>query len=209
MAKGKITTTTTTTMWHTVGAKAVSGWQVMQAEATIKAKEAKVRAAKKHQDATTNAAVLDEAFAAAARRGSEEDCTMKGPDLKAAVDAVYLFTQQPGTRSTHGDKPKRLAFLASLATLWTDLLLGARGTSDAVIASAVDAQDTADRQLALAFVTHAPPLPPAVVPAAARAAGPIEFDELTPAEEAAMLSRLVARKAARDREAALAAGAAP
>ena len=109
---------------------------------------------------------------------------MKGPDLKAAVDAVYLFTQQPGTRSTHGDKPKRLAFLASLATLWTDLLLGARGTSDAVIASAVDAQDTADRQLALAFVTHAPPLPPAVVPAAARAAGPIEFDELTPAEEA-------------------------
>ena len=48
-----------------------------------------------------------------------------------------------------------------------------------------------------------------MVPAAARAAGPIEFDELTPAEEAAMLSRLVARKAARDREAALAAGAAP
>ena len=42
VAKGKITTTTT--MWHTVGAKAVSGWQVMQAEATIKAKEAKVRA---------------------------------------------------------------------------------------------------------------------------------------------------------------------
>ena len=48
-----------------------------------------------------------------------------------------------------------------------------------------------------------------MVPAAARAAGPIEFDELTPAEEAAMLSRLVARQAARDREAALAAGAAP
>ena len=78
----------------------------MQAEATIKAKEAKVRAAKKHQDAKTNAAVLDEAFAAAARRGSEEDCIMKGPDLKAAVDAVCLFTQQPGTRSTHGDKPE-------------------------------------------------------------------------------------------------------
>ena len=50
---------------------------------------------------------------------------------------------------------------------------------------------------------------PAVVPTAARAAGPIEFDELTPAEEAVMFSRLVARKAARDREAALAAGAAP
>ena len=115
------------------------------------------------------ARALDEAGAVAAQRGASEDKDMSGRDLAAVVKAVYLISEQPGSRSSHNTKGKALAFLGELGLPWAGMLPGARACCDAAVAKAEAAVAKA-KVVAVAALAHGPVGPPSEVEAAPAAA---------------------------------------
>ena len=113
------------------------------------------------------AQALDEAEAAAAARGDNDDTSMNGHELSAAVKAVYLISDQAGRRSNHNTKPKALAFLSGLETPWASLLPAGRAANNEAIAGAKAALAKAEADAAAAMA-RSPVSPPTVVPAPAR-----------------------------------------
>ena len=95
------------------------------------------------------AQALDAAEAAAAARGDNDDASMKGPELSAAVKAVYLISDQAGRRSNHNTKPKALAFLSGLEAPWASLLPAGRAANNEAIAGAKAALAKAEADAAL------------------------------------------------------------
>ena len=104
----------------------------------------KGQAAKKAMDvavealakAKGTAKALDEAEAVAAQRGASEDKDLSDKELAAMVKAVYLISEQPGSRSSHNTKGKALAFLGELGLPWAEMLPGVRARCDAAVAEA-------------------------------------------------------------------------
>ena len=161
----------------------------------ILANTAKAAAIKQKEEADSANAVLADAEAAAVKMSGGGE--LKGPDLKAAVGAVILFTEQPnaGSRSSYNNRDKCIAFLDALPVSWISLLPGARATSNAAVAVAVDAIDKADAEWARAQADHQPPAPPTfapALPAANARTAPIDVGALSPDERASLLAQLQA-----------------
>ena len=158
---------TASQLWRTTGAVAINGWQVFAAEEGQAANAAKEAAMKSLSEAQEVAQALDAAEAAAAARGDNDDASMKGPELSAAVKAVYLISDQAGRRSNHNTKPKALAFLSGLETPWASLLPAGRAANNEAIAGAKAALAKAEADAAAALA-RGPVAPPTVAPASDR-----------------------------------------
>ena len=154
-------------LWRTTGAVAINGWQVFAAEEGQAANAAKEAAMKSLSEAQEVAQALDAAEAAAAARGDNDDASMKGPELSAAVKAVYLISDQAGRRSNHNTKPKALAFLSGLEAPWASLLPAGRAANNEAIAGAKAALAKAEADAAAALA-RGPVAPPTVAPASDR-----------------------------------------